>query len=81
MSLIWLRMQNPHFDGYRKCKGKYIPERCFDSKYCMCGVALSSNGQYKYCGGILSKEISACAITGKITEKMRNILKHAEQVL
>ena len=50
MSLIWLRKQTPHLNSYRKCKDKYSPDRCFNSGYCLCGVALSDNGECKYCG-------------------------------
>ena len=50
MSLIWLRKQTPHLDSYRKCKDKYSPDRCFNSGYYLCGIALSDNGEYKYCG-------------------------------
>ena len=77
MSLIWLRKQNPCLDSYKKCKDKYTPERCFDSRYCICGLAVSSDGKCKYCGTNLSKEISVCAITGEITKKMRTVLKLA----
>jgi hypothetical protein len=56
MSLIWLRKQIPHLDSYRKCKDKYSPDRC--SGYCLCGIALSDNGESKYCGSDLSKAYS-----------------------
>jgi hypothetical protein len=79
MSLIWLRKQTPHLDSYRKYKGKYSPDRCFNSGYYLCGIALSDNGECKYCGSDLSNEISTCAITGSITERMKKILRHAER--
>ena len=80
MSLIWLRKQNPHLDSYRKCKDKYCPQRCLDSRYCLCSIALNADDQNecKYCRSRLSKAITACATTRIITGEMRKILKHAE---
>ena len=54
--------------------------RCFDSRYCLCGIALNADDQNecKYCRSRLSKAITACATTGTITGEMRKILKHAE---
>ena len=79
VSLIWLRQQSPFQDTYKKCKDTYFPQQCSTPEYCFCGMSFGAAGTCIFCASVLSQEIAACAVAGKITTKMRQILDEAQK--